>query len=184
MPWDTRVDPKGLLTFGLHGRESTTQLFGGAGTPDVTSRCPPPAITVMAAGGPTRLLAVTVITGHFHHVHHAQPKRECNTHGLITHRKVALPGAGEYPTSPPTVPPLNPHGIAVDFKRRRMVTGDYLLPASTLIPTNGPVLRSTFRVWDLDSMEIISTYDVGELGKLPAPHVISDGPVMQVRLPG
>ncbi|GAB4820930.1 hypothetical protein N2152v2_007976 [Parachlorella kessleri] len=68
---------------------------------------------------------------------------------------------GEYPTSPPTVPPLNPHGIAVDFKRRRMVTGDYLLPASTLIPTNGPVLRSTFRVWDLDSMEIISTYDVG-----------------------
>ncbi|GAB4819542.1 hypothetical protein N2152v2_006588 [Parachlorella kessleri] len=68
---------------------------------------------------------------------------------------------GEYPIDPPIEPPLNPHGIAVDFKRRRMVTGDYLLPASTLKPTNGPVLRTTFRVWDLDSMEIISTYDAG-----------------------
>ncbi|GAB4813049.1 hypothetical protein N2152v2_000095 [Parachlorella kessleri] len=68
---------------------------------------------------------------------------------------------GEYPASPPTG--LNPHGIAVDFKRRRMVTGDYLLPASTLIPTNGPVLRTTFRVWDLDSMEIISTFNAGHV---------------------
>ena len=51
----------------------------------------------------------------------------------------------------------------MDFKRRRMVTGDYLLPASTLKPTDGPVLRTTFRVWDLDSMDIISTYDAGKL---------------------
>lgn len=66
---------------------------------------------------------------------------------------------GEYPANPP--PEFNPRGIAVDFKRRRMVTGDYLLPSSTLTPTNGPVLRTTFRVWDLDSMEIISTFNAG-----------------------
>lgn len=42
------------------------------------------------------------------------------------------------------------------------VSADYLLPVSTLIPTSGVVLRTTFRVWDMTNMSIISTYDAGE----------------------
>ena len=37
-----------------------------------------------------------------------------------------------------------------------------MLPASTLLPSPAPVFRTTFRVWDLNNMSIIKTFNVGE----------------------
>jgi selenium-binding protein 1 len=63
----------------------------------------------------------------------------------------------------PSEPPLdgfNPHGISVRPDLNLMLTGDFVLPSSTLTGSAGPVLRNTVRVWDYNARKITNTIRV------------------------
>lgn len=79
----------------------------------------------------------------------------------------------EFPTS--NVPDkFNPHGIAVDATRKRIVTADYLDLSSTLFakgaaPGAPAALRSTARVWsyegNFENLAPVYTFDAKEKGQ-------------------
>jgi selenium-binding protein 1 len=60
----------------------------------------------------------------------------------------------EWPENPPQ-DGFNPHGISVRPDLNLMVTVDFLSPSSTLLPTDGPVVRGSIRVWDLAQRRIV-----------------------------
>lgn len=63
---------------------------------------------------------------------------------------------GEWPRELPADGGFNPHGIDVDFDANRMVTSDFVNPASTLNSWPGGVeLRSSLRFWDLRARRIV-----------------------------
>ncbi|KAG2486446.1 hypothetical protein HYH03_014893 [Edaphochlamys debaryana] len=72
---------------------------------------------------------------------------------------------GEYPedVSGDKATGLNPHGIAIDWKRDTAVTVDYMEPASTLVG-NTLAVRTTVRLWDTRTWTIKETVDVGKTG--------------------
>jgi selenium-binding protein 1 len=66
---------------------------------------------------------------------------------------------GEYPANPPSE--FNPHGVAARTDLNELVTCDYIDPASTLNTTPGAaVVRSSVRVWDLNSLTITKTINL------------------------
>jgi hypothetical protein len=76
----------------------------------------------------------------------------------------------EFPASGSVPDEFNPHGVAVDAERKRIVTADYLDLSSTLYAygatRNTPAaLRTTFRVWsyadNFTDIALATTYDAG-----------------------
>ncbi|PRW58602.1 MFS general substrate transporter [Chlorella sorokiniana] len=76
-----------------------------------------------------------------------------------------FPVVGEYPANPP--PGFNPHGIAIDATRQKLVTAEYLDYRSTLngrsVPTqfrgSGKTLyRHSLRVWNLPDFSLASEF--------------------------
>src|SRR4029077_7943103 len=65
----------------------------------------------------------------------------------------------EWPAQPP-LDGFNPHGISARPDLNLMMTSDFILPSSTLLPSNGPVLRGTVRVWDYRKRLITKTIHV------------------------
>jgi len=64
----------------------------------------------------------------------------------------------EYPATSPADGRFNPHGMDADFARNRLVTSDFINPASTLAAYPGaPELRSSVRFWDLGARRITRT---------------------------
>ena len=64
----------------------------------------------------------------------------------------------EHPSVQPADGAFNPHGIDADFSRNRLVTSDFVNPASTLNVVPGPLgLRSSLRFWDLGARTIKRT---------------------------
>ena len=62
---------------------------------------------------------------------------------------------GEYPSTSPADGEFNPHGMDADFARNRLVTSDFVNPASTLNVVPGDVqLRGSLRFWDLGNRRI------------------------------
>jgi selenium-binding protein 1 len=91
---------------------------------------------------------------------------------LVTNMGSATGGAGgrlvefdkdlnliaEYPAVSPADGGFNPHGIDADFSRNRLVTSDFVNPATTLNAVPGPLeLRSSLRFWDLRQRRITRT---------------------------
>jgi 56kDa selenium binding protein (SBP56) len=61
----------------------------------------------------------------------------------------------EYPSVQPADGKFNPHGIDADFSRNRLVTSDFVNPATTLnVVPGGLELRSSLRFWDLRTRRI------------------------------
>ncbi|KAK6496023.1 hypothetical protein TWF481_002051 [Arthrobotrys musiformis] len=52
---------------------------------------------------------------------------------------------------------FSPHGLAIDFDKKIILTSDFVVPLSTLKPTLGIQKAHTLRLWDLPSRTIIST---------------------------
>jgi selenium-binding protein 1 len=65
----------------------------------------------------------------------------------------------EWPTSPP-LDGFNPHGISARPDLNLMMTSDFILPSSTLMPSMGPVLRGSVRIWDYRERRITKTVDL------------------------
>ncbi len=59
---------------------------------------------------------------------------------------------------------FSPHGITVDWQRRRVLTSDFIEPASILKPSTGVKFASTLRLWDLDSKTILNTITIPDVG--------------------
>lgn len=59
----------------------------------------------------------------------------------------------EWPTTPP-MDGFNPHGISARPDLNLMMTSDFLMPSSTLMPSMGPVLRGSVRIWDYRERKI------------------------------
>ncbi|KAK2799907.1 hypothetical protein FQN50_008300 [Emmonsiellopsis sp. PD_5] len=55
---------------------------------------------------------------------------------------------------------FSPHGLAVDYEKKVILTSDFVVPLSILKPSLGPVRANTLRLWDLDSRTIISTITI------------------------
>jgi hypothetical protein len=72
-------------------------------------------------------------------------------------RKLSL--VKEWPDNPPE-DGFNPHGISVRPELNLMVTSDFLSPISTLLPTDGPVVRGCIRVWDLAQRKIVRSINL------------------------
>jgi selenium-binding protein 1 len=65
---------------------------------------------------------------------------------------------GEYPSTSPADGKFNPHGMDADFDNNRLVTSDFVNPASTLNVVPGDLeLRSSLRFWDLKNRRITRT---------------------------
>jgi hypothetical protein len=62
----------------------------------------------------------------------------------------------EWPTKPP-LDGFNPHGISARPDLNLMMTADFLLPSSSLIGSEGVVLRGSVRIWDFRKRKIIKT---------------------------
>jgi selenium-binding protein 1 len=61
----------------------------------------------------------------------------------------------EHPSVQPADGKFNPHGMDADFANNRLVTADFINPATTLNAVPGPLeLRSSLRFWDLRSRTI------------------------------
>src|SRR5262249_10965219 len=60
----------------------------------------------------------------------------------------------EWPENPP-LDGLHPHGISVRRELNLMVTCVFLNPISTILPTDGLVVRGCLRVWDLAQRKIV-----------------------------
>ncbi len=88
---------------------------------------------------------------------------------LVTNMGSATGGAGgrvvefdanlnlvaEHPATLPDDGGFNPHGMDADFARSRLVTSDFVNPATTLNSFAGaPELRSSIRFWDLQARRI------------------------------
>jgi selenium-binding protein 1 len=68
--------------------------------------------------------------------------------------------AGEWPARPP-MDGFNPHGISARPDLNRMVTSDFMMPASSLNVVPGdPMLRGSIRVWDFEDRRIIRTVSI------------------------
>jgi selenium-binding protein 1 len=65
----------------------------------------------------------------------------------------------EWPTTPP-LDGFNPHGISARPDLNLMMTSDFILPSSTLMPSMGPVLRGSVRIWDFRERKITKTVDL------------------------
>ncbi|KAJ5330621.1 hypothetical protein N7476_000404 [Penicillium atrosanguineum] len=63
---------------------------------------------------------------------------------------------------------FSPHGLSIDWKRKVILTSDFVVPLSILKPSLGVVHANTLRLWDLDSRRIISTLTIPNVG-LPPP---------------
>lgn len=55
---------------------------------------------------------------------------------------------------------FSPHGLSIDFKKKIILTSDFVVPLSILKPTTGIQKADTLRLWDLDSRKIISTITI------------------------
>jgi len=62
----------------------------------------------------------------------------------------------EWPAAPP-LDGFNPHGISSRPDLNLMMTSDFILPASTLTGSPGPVLRGSVRVWNYAARTITQT---------------------------
>ena len=65
----------------------------------------------------------------------------------------------EWPTEAP-LDGFNPHGISARPDLNLMMTSDFILPSSTLMPSMGPVLRGSVRIWDYRERVITKTIDL------------------------
>jgi selenium-binding protein 1 len=65
----------------------------------------------------------------------------------------------EWPTTPP-LDGFNPHGISARPDLNLMMTSDFILPSSTLMPSMGPVLRGSVRIWNYRKRKITRTIDL------------------------
>lgn len=65
----------------------------------------------------------------------------------------------EWPSRPP-LDGFNPHGISARPDLNLMMTSDFILPSSTLMPSMGPVLRGSVRIWDYRERKITKTVDL------------------------
>jgi len=65
----------------------------------------------------------------------------------------------EWPKSPP-LDGFNPHGISARPDLNLMMTSDFILPSSTLMPSMGPVLRGSVRIWNYRERKITRTVDL------------------------
>jgi selenium-binding protein 1 len=65
----------------------------------------------------------------------------------------------EWPEKPP-LDGFNPHGISARPEMNLMMTSDFILPSSTLMPSMGPVLRGSVRIWDYRERKITKTVDL------------------------
>ncbi|MES2525033.1 MAG: selenium-binding protein SBP56-related protein [Gemmatimonadota bacterium] len=67
----------------------------------------------------------------------------------------------EHPKVLPADGKFNPHGMDADFKRNRLVTADFVNPASTLNAVPGGIeFRSSLRFWDLATRTITRTVNL------------------------
>ncbi|KAF7541539.1 hypothetical protein G7Z17_g11944 [Cylindrodendrum hubeiense] len=55
---------------------------------------------------------------------------------------------------------FSPHGLSIDWKKKIILTSDFVVPLSILKPTTGIQKADTLRLWDLDSRKIISTITI------------------------
>ena len=62
----------------------------------------------------------------------------------------------EWPSAPP-LDGFNPHGISARPDLNLMMTSDFILPASILPGSPGPVLRGSVRIWDYRARKITKT---------------------------
>src|SRR5215467_7103934 len=62
----------------------------------------------------------------------------------------------EWPATPP-LDGFNPHGISSRPDLNLMMTSDFILPTSTLVGSQGPVLRGSVRIWDYRRRTITKT---------------------------
>lgn len=65
----------------------------------------------------------------------------------------------EWPDSPP-LDGFNPHGISARPDLNLMMTSDFIDPSSTLMPSMGPVLRGSVRIWNYRERKITKTVDL------------------------
>ena len=65
----------------------------------------------------------------------------------------------EFPSAPP-LDGFNPHGISARPDLNLMMTGDFILPSSTLAGSAAPVLRGSVRIWDYSSRKIVKTVEL------------------------
>ena len=65
----------------------------------------------------------------------------------------------EWPKRPP-LDGFNPHGISARPDLNLMMTSDFILPASTLNGSSGPILRGSVRVWDYRKRRITKTIQI------------------------
>ena len=65
----------------------------------------------------------------------------------------------EWPKTPP-LDGFNPHGISARPDLNLMMTSDFILPSSTLMPSMGPVLRGSVRIWNYRERKITATVDL------------------------
>ncbi|MBZ5657886.1 MAG: selenium-binding family protein [Acidobacteriia bacterium] len=81
----------------------------------------------------------------------------------------------EWPVRPPR-DGFNPHGISARPDLNRMVTADFMLPASSLdIVPGDPVLRGAIRVWDFEDRRIIRTVRIpGAVGTMDVKMIPGD----------
>lgn len=59
---------------------------------------------------------------------------------------------------------FSPHGLSIDWKRKVILTSDFVVPLSILKPSLGVVHANTLRLWDLDSRTIIRTLTIPNVG--------------------
>lgn len=55
---------------------------------------------------------------------------------------------------------FNPHGLSIDWKRKNILTSDFVEPVSILHPSLGIRKANTLRLWDLDTKEILNTITI------------------------
>ncbi|HEY2039320.1 MAG TPA: selenium-binding protein SBP56-related protein [Edaphobacter sp.] len=65
----------------------------------------------------------------------------------------------EWPSKPP-LDGFNPHGISARPDLNLMMTSDFILPSSTLMPSMGPVLRGSVRIWNYRKRKITRTINL------------------------
>ena len=75
--------------------------------------------------------------------------------GRVVEFDKSLKLVAEYPSTSPADGGFNPHGMDADFSNNRLVTSDFINPATTLNVVPGdPQLRSSLRFWDLQNRTI------------------------------
>ncbi|KAI1074571.1 hypothetical protein F5B20DRAFT_563219 [Whalleya microplaca] len=55
---------------------------------------------------------------------------------------------------------FSPHGLAVNYEKKIILTSDFIVPLSILKPTLGIQRANTLRLWELDSRTIINTITI------------------------